>query len=442
LDGSRTCCNVLDSLAEVFSSSARSSPYNELGHTVLDNLMVTIIRSHTSCNPGFVDHCWVREKRFPGADVDICGRWDADSNCIRSLLAAGDPSIPKDWKHKFCHTSTQTIIHCITALVERIPMLLRTPSGLFVKRCQHCGLKIEILPLHTIILVSFTVAQYGLQGEDMFGMLACLLCILSSGANPLVKVPVSMATLLGEEELDQCDHGKIDAAELALEFQSRFARTWPEEVKLGWDIIVKVLQRSKQQWDPSLRDENELQQSPVTDPNITAHNFAFEAVYGVENGNPIFDAIDVDYPEAEEDDAVSEVWSPVVGVLESSECQYEFTYDEHDNFFGKDQILGELWAAVRTELLTYRRASVSDPWNSKNCDMYSIHQSLRANNTLNIGLVEHDLMKEHCGCGFFSRDYFNFVTMEDVSARYFANLEDYRRITIIPPPLRVLQNRI
>jgi hypothetical protein len=439
LDGSRTCCNILDHLAQNFSQSARSSPYNESGHTVLDNLMVTIMRSHTSCNPGFVDHCWAKEKRFLGADVDICGRWDADSDCIRSLLAVGDPSIPKDWKHKFCHTSAQTVIHCISALRRILPLLLETPSGLFQKRCQSCGLKIELLPLHTIVLVSFTVAQYGLQGEDLFGMLACLLCILSCGADPSVKVPASMATLLGEEELDQCDHEMIDAAELALEFQSHFAWTWSKEVEMGWDIIVKVLQRSKQQWDPSPRDQDELQQSPLTNPNATNLEMEYGAVYGVESGNFMFDAMDIDHLQAKEDDAVSEACSSIANVRQSSECCYLFTSDyEHINFFGKDQILGELWAAVRTELLTYRRVSVNDKWNSKNCDMYSIHQSLQANDKLNIGLVEHGLMTDHCGCGYFCEDFHDFVTMEDVSACYFANLEDYRRITIIPPPERVL----
>jgi hypothetical protein len=204
-----------------------------------------------------------------------------------------------------------------------------------------------------------------------------------------------------------------------------------------------VLQRSKQQWDPSLRDQDELQRSPLTDPNATDLDLAYEAVYGVESGNPMFDAMDIDHPRAKDDDAVSEACSSIANVRQSCGCYYSFTLGyEHDNFFGKDQILGELWAAVRTELLTYRRVSVNDTWNSKNCDMHSIHQSLEANDKLNIGLVEHGLMKDHCGCGFFSRDYYDFVTMEDVSARYFANLEDYRRITIIPPPGRVLEDLI
>ena len=352
LDGSKTCCNILDSLLNTFARSARSSPHNELGHTVLDNLVVTIIRSHTSCDPGFVDHCWAKERRFPGSDVDICGRWDADSDCIRSLLATGNPSIPKDWKHKFCHTSAQAIIHCTSALAFYIPAFHETPSGLFVKRCQYCGLKMELLPLHTIIFISFTLAQYGLEGEDLFGMLACLLSILSGGADPLVKVPVSIAALLGDEEMDQCDHTIIDAMELAMEIQSRFAQGWTKDIAMGWEILVNVLQCSKQQWDPRLRNQDGLEQLLPSNAHAANLDSAADATYEVERGNFTFDAMETDHRQVEESDATSEACSSNIGLQESCDCQYS-SFSWHENFF-KDQILDELWAAVRTELLKVR----------------------------------------------------------------------------------------
>jgi len=36
-----------------------------------------------------------------------------------------------------------------------------------------------------------------------------------------------------------------------------------------------------------------------------------------------------------------------------------------DNYFGKSRVLGDLWAAVQTELLTYRRREEDDPWTSE-----------------------------------------------------------------------------
>jgi hypothetical protein len=74
--------------------SLRKLYTNELGHTVLDNLMISILKSHTDCLPGTVDEAFNKQKRFSGEEVDICGRWDADSAHIRTLLARGESRIP------------------------------------------------------------------------------------------------------------------------------------------------------------------------------------------------------------------------------------------------------------------------------------------------------------------------------------------------------------
>jgi len=89
---------------------------NPLGHTVLDTLMMGILKSHTSCSPFIVDDRLAKDKRFVGEDLDVCGRWDADSPCIRKLLSEGHLAIPPDWKHMFCHTSAQALCHSIGTL--------------------------------------------------------------------------------------------------------------------------------------------------------------------------------------------------------------------------------------------------------------------------------------------------------------------------------------
>ena len=438
LDGSRTCCNILDLLCYGLKG-AYSLPklqYNDLGHTVMDTLLVSVIKSHTTCTPGFVDPRWAKEHRFPGAEVDICGRWDADSDCIRVLLAEGNPTIPDDWKHRFCHTSAQTIIHCLTSLCERAMHTVDVPSGLFLRRCVACGLKLELQPLHVIIVTSFALAQYGLPGEDLFGMLACLLCLLSNGAESLAKAPLSFSALQGVEQTDWCDHEMLDALELAGKIQSRFASSWSEEIITGWQILSMVLRRSQHQWNPALVDDLESQESKTSNSYSGGFDPAFEIGYGAKDDNTGFESfMDVDGFVGEEED-VSEASSSIYDLANDAEC-HEMRWYEHENFFGKDKTLGDLWAAVRTEMLTYRRVDVECAWHSTNFDMQSVYRCLAENQKLRIGLIDADLMKEHCRCGLFESESLGFVTMDDVSSRYFANLDDWSRITIILPPGRI-----
>ncbi len=158
LDGSKNCCNILDILllGLPYDIQPHKVPLNAFGHTTIDNLMIIIMENHTSTKPGFVDHTLATESRFIGEEVDICGRWNAGSECYCDLLASGKSSILFDWKHKFCHTSTQAICHCLDAIMYRSgDAMLVTPSGLFLRYCQNCGQKLQLLPLHTLVLTAF-----------------------------------------------------------------------------------------------------------------------------------------------------------------------------------------------------------------------------------------------------------------------------------------------
>jgi|SRR6266516_104831 len=99
LDGSSACCTIFDAIAH--SGLAKVTDVNNLNHTVFDNLMIAILKSHTSMLPGAVDNGLREEKRFPGEEIDICERWDADSECVRALITAGISPIPFEWKHNF-----------------------------------------------------------------------------------------------------------------------------------------------------------------------------------------------------------------------------------------------------------------------------------------------------------------------------------------------------
>jgi hypothetical protein len=185
-------------------------------HTVLDNLMITILKSHTNCPPVTVDDNWAKLKRFTGEEMDICGRWDADSPCIRELFAEGLATVPIEWKHIFCHTSAQAIFHSIGRMFG--PMFapsINTPSGLFRKTCQACRMDLILSPLHSLVLIAFHLATSGCQGENLFEMLACLVCLLVNGANPNLRVNISLDALMNRDTATRCTHELLDPWEFS-----------------------------------------------------------------------------------------------------------------------------------------------------------------------------------------------------------------------------------
>ncbi|KAH0553065.1 hypothetical protein GP486_006742 [Trichoglossum hirsutum] len=393
LDGSSTCCDVLGELVlhGSFGPTPRKLYQNNLGHTVLDNLMIVILKSHSSILPGAVDDAWKNEKRFPGAEVDICGRWDADSGCVRKLLANGNIAIPFHWKHKFCHTSVQAICHCIRSLfaTDWSPDI-NTPSGLFIKRCGQCGLKLQLLPLHTLVLTAAHLALYGCEDEELFGMVACLLCLIANGADPSLKAHISALALLGKEMGDECSHEALTPAELAERMKTKSFSRWPQKAKIGWELFCYILQTSQQE-----REQNSN----------------YEESYEEE-----LDSYDED-----------------INMDTDDNSPYRCYNDEHhDHFFGKNKDLAILWAAVQTEFLTYRRINEEDTWISANFNMHTLLEGLKAGFGVSIGLVEKQLMKPFCRCGRFNREVWGHERVDEVSAQYFSNLDLWERATYLP----------
>ena len=409
LDGSKKCCSILDALEDVHPRSLRKLYVNDLGHTILDQLMIAILKAHTSCLPSVVDVIFKKEKRFEGEDVDICGRWDADSECIRALLANGTAGIPFEWKHMFCHTSVQTICHCIgTVFGPRWGPDINALSGLFVRRCLHCGLKLQLLPLHTLVLVGLHLSQSGCKDETLFGILACLLCLLSNGANPLLKANLSLQALLGIEEVNECSHEELDPAELAERVPASLTSMWPRELRTGWEVIRHVLRHSQAEWKVKPSRRRSTSRGMEQDDELTTF---------------------IEYSEDEmsiDDEASRDTHLP-------AECPDE---DYHQNFFGGSEVLASLWAAVQTELLTYRRLEVGDEWISQNFNMDALNESLSSKGDVAIALVQKEMMKPFCGCGEFHYALPACAIVDDAVAYYFSNLEDWNRTTFIPSPDR------
>ena len=407
LDGSKTCCEILEMVVSYLPRSLRKSYVNEFGHTILDQIMMNILKSHTSCLPSVVDIIFKKEKRFEGEDVDICGRWDADSDCIRTLLANGTSGIPFEWKHMFCHTSVQAICHCIgTVFGPRWCPDINTPSGLFVRRCLHCGLKLQLLPLHTLVLVGLHLSRSGCQNETLFGILACLLCLLSNGANPLLKASISMQALLGNEEVNECNHEEMDPLELAEKVLAGSKSMWSRELNVGWQVICNVFRLSQAEWKPSRRQYSSDEEND-DDGSITS----------IENSD---DEMDLD------EEASHEPQLPV-------KCPDDV---KHDNFFGENKVLASLWAATQTELLSYRRIKEGDEWISQNFNMHTLNESLTSGGKADIALVQKEMMKPFCDCGKFLKAVPACPIMRDAAAYYFSNLEDWTRTTFISSPCR------
>ncbi len=389
LDGSKTCCNILRTLISAISHSLSKLYVNEFGHTILDQLMIAILKAHTSCLPSVVDVAFKEKKRFEGEDVDICGRWDADSDCIRTLSANGTSSIPIEWKHMFCHTSIQTICHCIGSVfgVHRGGggPDINSRSGLFARRCLCCGLELQLLPLHTLILVGFYLSRSGCRNENSFGILACLLCLMSNGANPLLKAHVSVQALLGDEEGDECSHKDLDPAELLEMVPVSLQSTWSRENSSCWQVIRSVLRRSQAEWRVGTYDHY-------------LHTLVRSSG----------------------------------GALHFPDCRRDVEY--HGCFFGGNRILASLWAAVQAELLTYRRLNEEDEWISPYFDMHTLSQGLTTKGKADIALLQKEMIKPFCSCGRFPEATPACPTVFEVAEYMLLDLGGWDRMTLIRMP--------
>ncbi len=367
LDGSRACCDMIYTITCYISLPRHYT--NDLGHTVLDNLMIAILKDHSCCAPDQVDDAFKGQSRFAGEEVDICGRWDADSDTIQELLANSIEHIPFQWKHKFCHTSVQVICHVITNVWRaESPPDINTCSGLFVRRCSqpHCGLKMHMTPLRALVLVMLQLASHGCEGEDLFGAVAILLCLLHCGANPSLHSTLSITSLIGRNPSDhcnheshRCEHEAFDPLQLANAMFYRQNTQWTEKLRLGWRTCCQILQYSQLIW--TFRESREPPQSGKEEEE-----------------------------EEEEEDEDAERFL-CVG------CQK----DVRAVYVARDERLGLLWSVMNEDLVTYRRLQVGHPWVSDNILVEDMLATLQRNCEPDLPRVRDTMMKPSCCCVSF-----------------------------------------
>ncbi|KAI0809880.1 hypothetical protein GGR55DRAFT_689125 [Xylaria sp. FL0064] len=412
LDGAEACCGMLGNLVGMLcGQNVISKLYvNDYGHTVLDSLMITILKSHTMFTPSIVDELFKKTQRFTAEDVDVCGRWDADSFCVRQNNAKGSPCIPKAWKHPFCHTSAQAVCHAAIVVFGRpYSPDINTTSGIFTKSCSKCYRRLEPGPLHTLIITAFHLAQGGFEGETLFGVLACL-------------TEMSVDELLGTSDGRRCYHSRFDPVELAEQVPEMIKASWSDDVQVGWQTLLAVLRFAQRE-----RGRN---RSILLDRERLETHFDYDGIGEVdEDGNVQQDVFhhhhgwqDSAMEETDDDDEV-EGW-----------CRHRRRYI--DNFYCGSKKLGTLWAAVQTEMLTYRRLQGEEAWLSARFSMQTVQDGANSGDGFSsLTFVELEMMKPWCACGRFQDARTSAIpTTEEACSFYFSNLEDWERSSFLRIP--------
>lgn len=407
LDGGNTCCNMVAELSYLLGyDDLFFDGLDDLGHTVLDSLMITVLRSHTSVRPELVSVRFNPPDRFPGEEKDVCGRWDADSPAVRALFRHGYARIPTSWKHAFCHTAAQAVCHSVIATLgsptsPRIDSL----SGLFVRRCNNCRLELKIGPLHALVVVTFYLAHRGMPGETLFGALAILVCLLSLGASASLKVVMSVGDILGSAETGRCCHKLMDAYDLMQEVPRELIAQWSTDCQTGWACILQVLLLAKHDGDGNSRQDGGAEHESESD---------------------------------EESDQDSDTnWGECSrGHPRSGDCGLGFdgmsAHREWLKLPCRNPKLGLLWATIQVELLTYRRIHTSDPWISGRFLMAALKAWLEGGSSeFRTPLVENNMMQDHSPCGWFYCNDFLCPVAEDVCKDHFMNMDVYNRATFL-----------
>ncbi|KAK1547632.1 hypothetical protein CPAR01_01599 [Colletotrichum paranaense] len=408
LDGGRTCCLMLHELTMELQGYHYPIALNNLDsneHTVLDCLMISVLRSHTNLSPAEVSTSSVQCTRFPGEEKDICGRWDANSPELRQLYKSGQAKIPDYWKHNFCHSSVQAVCHSMMAiLLPSSRPNINIVSGLFRRRCTSCGLEMKLGPLHTLVAVAFHLAENGKSGETLFGALACLVCLLVLGADPAQVADLSVLDIFSSPDEEVCLHRPMTALELADQVPRAVSEAWGASSKLGWKCLLLVLRHT----------------TPSSQQHEQFMKFSFKSnmccqLHDDEDRDEILDERDRSSLHDER-----------------GECPL---IDAHEDIGlpPVNQNLGVLWATIQTELLTYRKVNVNDAAISDRFQLSSLLSWLEGgSDTFETPLLTNGIMKSHTPCGWFNGRASPFaVTASDVCSEYFMNMDIWSRASFI-----------
>jgi hypothetical protein len=431
LDGSTACCKIVSELLRASHHlNLDVCARNKDGYTVFDMLMLTILRNHSQVAPEIVDSNLAGTTSFVGEEVSTCGMWDAESCAFRALQRNGSTQVPFSWKHKFCHTSTQAICHILELLLFSTSQLVK--SGLFAHRCYGCSERLEVLPLHTMVLVAFNLMTHGKRDEDLFGMVCCLLCYTSStffGGQEFGRAEISLHLFYGHLHADYCAHELLSPAELAGRLSTGVTGSMPSQAVNGWQAFTQVLQLIEDQhrWAESGQASSAFQ----SDHKQLMQDIHSEESYFLQWGGWTLD----------EDDWTKFNFANIRADLRrrifhhdrdlgfGERCSH-IGYSHVGRAFGSNRLLGHIWAACQTELLTYRRQSDSLAWMSPGLTIDQILASLESEVPSTIHFIKRKALRSYCPCGRF--DGGDRVPSREHACSYpFGNLNAWQRTTYL-----------
>ncbi|CAJ0554925.1 Ff.00g134380.m01.CDS01 [Fusarium sp. VM40] len=404
LNGGGPCCMIFNTLNCMMPSYLFRNSLDDHGHTILDSILVSILRSHSSVRPDVVNHDFGVLSRFPGEEKDTCGRWDADSPEVRELFSKGYARIPTSWKHPFCHSAVQTVCHALMIIFgSRLSPNINSLSGLFLRRCTECGIELRLGPVHTLIVTAFFLGQSGMAGETLFGPMAILVGLISFGADVTLRAHVSIEEIIGIPiDMGQCHHTSLSAAELIQTVPARVIQNWSDDCQVGWSCLHQVI----------LQAEDVERDFDIN----TNTNTRWEEM--------------------------SETGSSCGSQGSGCGPQCELAHEDLSKIQCTGPTIGLTWAAIQAELLTYRRVGETDPWISNNFPMRALDAWLKREVSMfESPLVCDQILKAHSLCGWFLseksavRRYGNWDMVwpmaENVCRKRFDTMDDYKRSSFV-----------
>lgn len=341
--------------------------------------------------PTMIDTAFRKDTRLAGEEVDPCGRWEPDTHCYKELLRKGDAAVPTHWKHKLCHTSSQAISHCMKELMD-YTSFSHVNSGLLQRLCACCGLRLQLPVLHTLVVVTYYLAAFGLDGEDLLGAIWLLLTVLRAEFqfDPRQKVQVSIVELLGLDGEVGCNHTSLTPGGLARLLSEQGGQILPKKAELGWKVFQLVLKDTTAAWEARGQLYKEREEKGELIVVKTASDFA----------KPKY------------------------------KCCFSYCGEIGTHgIFRQSRTFGHVFVVFQAEILTYRRQQEEDSWTSSNFDMQAVLEYLSGGDELQMPLMTGNMIKDHCCCGRY--DELLFERKEDVEAFHFSNLDDWRRTSII-----------
>jgi hypothetical protein len=237
-------------------------------------------------------------------------------------------------------------------------------------------------------------------------MICCVLCF--SVTREQLKYPkvdwanVSIDLLLGGDSGSFCTHEFLTAAQLAKKLVSFLPSNLSISTRLGWSVICQILQQ--------IEDQYTWAETGIPPAGYEDEHEELEFSYNNPNG--------LDYHKA--------IWYNDAA-LGAADCEH--LADGISRAFGKNRLLGHIWAACQCELLTYRRLRTEDAWMSKRIDVAILANCLEIGSAEGLPYIKGGLLKEYCVCGMF--DPYQHCRREQTCSKYFSNLDDWNRTTFL-----------